>query len=199
MDWYVFISIFWVVSLLPGLNMTLALSLGMSIGYKKTLNMMYGCTLSLAIVAYICTVSLGVILSKFPVYFQIFTIICALYLLYLSYKMFTETHIDLNTQTHNISSKALFWQGFMSSISNPKAWAFFISILPPFLDKADPFGFRLYEMIFAIMMIEMIDLHIYALGGLILKKILSKKANILQKISAICIALVAIMMIIERF
>lgn len=59
MDWLLFITTFWAISLLPGLNMTLALSLGMSVGYTKTLFMMAGATISLGIVAFVCAVSVG--------------------------------------------------------------------------------------------------------------------------------------------
>ncbi|QNH08985.1 hypothetical protein GZ983_004990 [Campylobacter fetus] len=70
MDWLLFITTFWVISLLPGLNMTLALSLGMSVGYKKTLFMMAGATISLGIVAFVCVVSVGAVLAKFPIFFK---------------------------------------------------------------------------------------------------------------------------------
>ncbi|ALV24498.1 transporter, LysE family [Campylobacter iguaniorum] len=197
MDWLLFIGFFWVASLMPGLNMTLALSLGMSVGYKKTLYMMFGATLSLGIVAFVCAFSAGALLLKFPLFFQIFTLICAFYLLYLSYKMFKGSKFSLENKATDISPKALFWQGFMSSISNPKAWALFVALMPPFLDKADPFGSRLYMMIAVLMVIEMIDFHIYALGGMSFKKILPTKAYLLEKISATLIGAIAIIMIVE--
>ncbi|RAZ49116.1 LysE family translocator [Campylobacter hyointestinalis] len=199
MDWLLFITTFWAISLLPGLNMTLALSLGMSVGYKKTLFMMAGATISLGIVAFVCAVSVGAVLAKFPIFFQIFTIICAIYLLYLSYKMFLGSKFNLDEKAKDISSKALFWQGFMSSVSNPKAWAFFTALFPLFIDSVSPFGIRLYMMIFVLMLIEIIDFNIYALGGVAFKKLLKTKAYLIERVSAVLIAIIAVMMIIERF
>ncbi|CUU72049.1 LysE family translocator [Campylobacter hyointestinalis] len=197
MDWLLFITTFWVISLLPGLNMTLALSLGMSVGYKKTLFMIAGATISLGIVAFVCAVSVGAVLAKFPIFFQIFTVICAIYLLYLSYKMFLGSKFNLDEKAKDVSSKALFWQGFMSS--NPKAWAFFTALFPLFIDSVSPFGIRLYMMILVLMFIEIIDFNIYALGGVAFKKLLKTKAYLIERVSAVLIAIIAVMMIIERF
>lgn len=46
-----FIPTFFFVSITPGMNMTLALTLGMSVGYRRTLWMMVGELLGVALVA----------------------------------------------------------------------------------------------------------------------------------------------------
>lgn len=199
MDWALFIGTFWIVSLIPGLNMTLALSLGMALGLKKVQPLLIGATVSLGIVAFICAVLAGAILSLNPLIFRVFMIICALYLLYLAYKMFKGSKYNLNQNANLISKKMLFYQGFLCTLTNPKAWAFFVALIPPFLDKSNPFGIRLYEIIAVMMIIEYIDLTIYALGGATLKKILSQKAYILEKASAVLIAFLAILMLFGKF
>lgn len=198
MDWILFIGAYWVISFIPGLNMTLALSLGMALGFKKVQPLLIGATASLGIVAFICAVLAGTILSLNPLIFRVFMIICALYLLYLAYKMFKGSKYNLNQNTNLISKKMLFYQGFLCTVTNPKAWAFFVALIPPFLDKSDPFGIRLYEIIAVMMIIEYINLVIYALGGSALKKIL-KKAYILEKASAVLIAFLAILMLFGKF
>lgn len=199
MDWILFIGAYWVISFIPGLNMTLALSLGMALGFKKVQPLLIGATVSLGIVAFICAVLAGTILSLNPLIFRVFMIICALYLLYLAYKMFKGSKYNLNQNANLISKKMLFYQGFLCTITNPKAWAFFVALIPPFLDKSDPFGIRLYEIIAVMMIIEYINLVIYALGGSALKKILNQKAYILEKASAVLIAFLAILMLFGKF
>lgn len=199
MDWILFIGAYWVISFIPGLNMTLALSLGMALGFKKVQPLLIGATVSLGIVAFICAVLAGVILSLNPLIFRIFMVICALYLLYLAYKMFKGSKYNLNQNANLISKKILFYQGFLCTVTNPKAWAFFVALIPPFLDKSDPFGIRLYEIIAVMMIIEYINLVIYALGGSALKKILNQKAYILEKASAVLIAFLAILMLFGKF
>lgn len=46
-----FVPTFFFVSITPGMCMTLALSLGMSIGYRRTLWMMFGELIGVAVVA----------------------------------------------------------------------------------------------------------------------------------------------------
>ncbi|CAM2788405.1 hypothetical protein PQ295_001394 [Campylobacter fetus] len=54
-------------------------------------------------------------------------------------------------------------------------------------------------MILVLMFIEIIDFNIYALGGVAFKKLLKTKAYLIERVSAVLIAIIAVMMIIERF
>lgn len=199
MNWLLFITTYWLISLIPGLNMTLALSLGMSIGLKRVQPMLLGAIFSLGIVGWLCAALAGIILSTNPLIFRIFTSICAIYLLYIAYTMWqTSTNARVQKPTQ-ITRKMLFWQGFMCSLSNPKAWAFFVSFIPPFLDKNNPFGTHLYILLAIMMTIEYLNLLLYATGGAVLSKILTHHATKLEKISAIMIALLATLMLLDKF
>lgn len=200
MNWSLFIGAFWFVSLIPGLNMTLALSLGMSLGFARVQPLLAGATLGVGAVAWVCALFAGFVLSLNPLIFRVFTTICALYLLYLAYKMFRGSrHKNLDANTAQIRRKELFWQGIACSISNPKAWAFFVSLIPPFLDPANPFGTRLYALIGVMMAIEYFDLALYALGGFAFKRLLSEKAYLLERVSAVLIGILAILMLLGKF
>ncbi|MBT0611507.1 hypothetical protein [Campylobacter hyointestinalis] len=72
-------------------------------------------------------------------------------------------------------------------------------MFPLFVDSVSPFGIRLYMMILVLMFIEIIDFNIYALGGVAFKKLLKTKAYLIERVSAVLIAIIAVMMIIERF
>jgi threonine/homoserine/homoserine lactone efflux protein len=37
-----------------------------------------------------------------------------------------------------VSRKQLAIQGFVTAVANPKGWAFFIALLPPFIDYQQP-------------------------------------------------------------
>lgn len=199
MNWLLFISAFWTISLLPGLNMTLAMSVGMGLGYKKSLWLTLSISIVTIIVAAICAVFGGIILSSSPLILRGFTIVCALYLLYVAYKMFKNSKFELDRKIEHVSAKMLIFQGFMCAISNPKAWAFFVALIPPFLDVNNPFGSRFYEILIVMFVIEFIDLNAYALGGVAFKKLLAQKAYILEKISAVLVVIIAILMISDKF
>ncbi|EIQ0248603.1 hypothetical protein N6A57_001307 [Campylobacter coli] len=60
MDYTLFILTFVSVSLLPGLCMSLAFSLGLSLGYKNTLWMIFGELVGLALVVLCCALGIDV-------------------------------------------------------------------------------------------------------------------------------------------
>ncbi|EPM8487347.1 hypothetical protein ACTSDY_000604 [Campylobacter coli] len=62
MDYTLFILTFVSVSLLPGLCMSLAFSLGLSLGYKNTLWMIFGELVGLALVVLCCALGIEFIL-----------------------------------------------------------------------------------------------------------------------------------------
>ncbi|EHU5957025.1 LysE family transporter [Campylobacter coli] len=81
MDYTLFILTFVSVSLLPGLCMSLAFSLGLSLGYKNTLWMIFGELVGLALVVLCCALGIEFIL-RYENLFKFFQIAGALYLLY---------------------------------------------------------------------------------------------------------------------
>lgn len=196
MDWLLFVSNFVMVSFLPGINMTLALNYGILIGYKKTLFMISGAVIALGLVAILSATSIGVIIIKKPFVFEIVKICGGIYILYLAIKIFTSTsNIKDSKITHILTHKELFMQGFITCITNPKAWIFLAALLPPFLDKSNPFNAKMFLLIAIILTIEFVSFSVYTLGGSFLKKFITKYIFLAQKISAILLIIVALWMI----
>ena len=79
------------VSFTPGLCMTLAFTLGLSIGYQRTLWMMVGELSGVATVFTATFWSLGWLLSRDPIYFKVVSLLGGAYLLYLAYHLFRQT------------------------------------------------------------------------------------------------------------
>lgn len=67
-----FIPTFFFVSITPGMNMTLALTLGMSVGYRRTLWMMVGELLGVALVAVSAVVGIAAVMLRYPDIFTLF-------------------------------------------------------------------------------------------------------------------------------
>lgn len=61
-----FIPTFFFVSITPGMCMTLALTLGMSIGYRRTLWMMIGELLGVALVSVSAVLGIAAIMLNYP-------------------------------------------------------------------------------------------------------------------------------------
>ena len=179
----VFIPTFFFVSLTPGMCMTLAMSLGMSIGLKRTFYMMAGELVGVGIVALSSVVGVATIMLKYPDIFTVFKYIGGAYLGYLGVQMWlSRGKMAVSTcstkKSFSISNKALALQGFITAIANPKGWAFFISLLPPFINQSQPLVPQISVLLFIILSLEFICLIIYASGGSTLRKFLQKSDNV---------------------
>ena len=177
----VFIPTFFLVSLTPGMCMTLALSMGMSIGLKKTLYMMYGELLGVALVATSSVVGAAAIMLTYPIVFTMLKYLGGVYLFYIGVSMWlSRGKMALNIEESNftLSKKKLVLQGFVTAIANPKGWAFFITLLPPFIDNNLSFAPQITVLVLLILSLEFTCLMIYAAGGITLRKILQDSSNI---------------------
>ncbi|WP_226896362.1 LysE family translocator [Poseidonibacter ostreae] len=177
----VFIPTFFVVSITPGMCMTLSLSMGMSIGLKKTFYMMYGELIGVGLVATASVIGVATIMLKYPSIFLVLKYGGGAYLFYLGIQMWLsrgKMALSLDECNYNVSKKSLAIQGFITAIANPKGWAFFIALLPPFIDDKLPMTSQLIVLIFMILVLEFSCLIIYATGGKTLRKLLQNSSNV---------------------
>ncbi|EKO3781549.1 LysE family transporter, partial [Vibrio metschnikovii] len=82
-----FVPTFFFVSITPGMCMTLALSLGMSIGYRRTLWMMFGELIGVAVVAMAAVLGMASVMLNYPWLFAVFKTLGAAYLGYIGVQM----------------------------------------------------------------------------------------------------------------
>ncbi|AIL72630.1 threonine transporter RhtB [Vibrio vulnificus CladeA-yb158] len=177
-----FIPTFFFVSITPGMCMTLALTLGMSIGYKRTLWMMLGELVGVAVVSVAAVVGIAAVMLNYPMLFISFKILGATYLVYLGIQMWrSRGKLSLSADTGPVSRAnnwQLIMQGFITAIANPKGWAFMISLLPPFIDKSAPLPPQLLLLVGIILISEFVCMTLYATGGKGLKRLLGQSQNV---------------------
>lgn len=177
----VFVPTFFFVSVTPGMCMTLAMSLGMSIGLRRTFYMMIGELLGVAIVAFSSVIGVAAIMINHPDIFTIFKYVGGAYLGYLGVQMWLSRGKMALSKTEclvSISNTALALQGFITAIANPKGWAFFIALLPPFINQTRPLIPQISVLLLIILSLEFICLVVYASGGSTLRKFLQKSDNV---------------------
>ncbi|MCZ2368368.1 LysE family translocator [Vibrio diabolicus] len=177
-----FIPTFFFVSITPGMCMTLALTLGMSIGYRRTLWMMIGELVGVALVSVSAVLGIAAIMLNYPWMFIALKFIGGGYLLYLGVEMWRSRgklaiNVD-NLETHRSGNVALIMQGFVTAIANPKGWAFMISLLPPFIDQNAALAPQLIVLVSIILLFEFICMSLYATGGKGLKRVLGQSKNV---------------------
>ena len=169
------------VSFTPGLCMTLAFTLGLSIGYKRTLWMMLGELSGVASVFTATFWSLGWLLSRDPIYFQIVSFIGGVYLLYLAFQLFRETPEAIESRdlkkTHPMALAIL---GYVTAVSNPKGWAFLMALLPGFVSSDTELTSQFIIMMGIMLTTEFVSLTVYATGGQWLASRLSSSKGIVN-------------------
>lgn len=176
-----FIPTFFFVSITPGMCMTLALTLGMSIGFRKTLWMMLGELFGVGLVAVCAVIGVAAIMLKYPAFFELLKYAGGLYLAYIGLNMWlSKGNMALQLDKEVITPKriSLISQGFITAISNPKGWAFFIALLPPFIDANQPLLAQLSLLITIILSLEFLCLCLYCGGGGVLRKFLQQADNV---------------------
>ena len=179
---YFFIPIFFVISITPGLCMTLALTMGITIGVRNTMKMMVGELIGVLIVAVTAVVGGGAIISSFPTAFLLLKYGGGIYLMIVGYQMINSRgSLALNfdgTHVFEINFIKLSSQGLITAVANPKGWAFFIAMVPAFINYEVALLPQMSALVIIVLIIEFISLMIYATGGQALGIMLKKQNNI---------------------
>ena len=177
-----FIPTFFFVSITPGMCMTLALSLGMSVGVRRSLHMMWGELIGVGLVASAAALGVAALMLQFPEAFLFLKLGGGAYLGWLGIQMWqskgklvmpepgSEVAVQGNLQ--------LALNGFITAIANPKGWAFFVTLLPPFLNQSQPLAPQLSVLVAMILLLEFMCLIIYASGGKALRHLLMDRGNV---------------------
>ncbi len=178
----VFIPTFIFVSATPGMCMTLSMTLGMTIGVRRTLWMMAGELLAVGSLALLVLVGGAAFMLEYPALFTAFKTAGGAYLLWLGVQLWRSRGKmaiqNLDVEPTSISRRELAVQGFVTAIANPKGWAFFISLLPPFIDPERAMASQVVVMLSIILFIEFLSLIVYASGGRTLRRFLMKSNNV---------------------
>jgi threonine/homoserine/homoserine lactone efflux protein len=185
----VFIPTFLLVSLTPGLCITLSMVLGMTQGVRRTLWMMVGELVGVGLVAVAAGAGVAALMLRQPELFAIFKWVGGVYLAYLGVMMWRSRGrmaIPAGDVTlPRASRRHLVIQGFVTAIANPKGWAFFVALLPPFLDASRGLSGQLLVLVAMILIIEFLCLLLYAAGGRTLRCLLGErdKVRLLNRIA----------------
>lgn len=178
----ILIPTFFVVSLTPGMCMTLSMTLGMTVGVRRALWMMPGELLGVGLVAAASIIGVAAIALQYPVAFTVIKLLGGLYLYYLGLQLWLSKGKmaiqEGGNQNATVASWELSLQGFITAVANPKGWAFCIALLPPFIEPNQPFTRQLVVLLAVILTIELFCLILYASGGRTLHHLLQKRGNV---------------------
>ncbi len=193
---------FFFVSITPGMCMTLALTLGMTVGVRRSLWMMMGELAGVGAVGALSILGVAALVLQYPAIFIVLKGVGAAYLVYLGTQLWRsrgKMAIDLDGTPQITDRLPLISQGFITAIANPKGWAFCIAILPPFVDLTRPLALQIVIVIGIILSTEFMSLLAYAAGGRSLGRLLQKsdKVKLLNRISGTLMMAVAVWLLVS--
>ncbi|MFO7647166.1 MULTISPECIES: LysE family translocator [Halomonas] len=178
----VFVPTFLFVSLTPGMCMTLSMVLGMTQGVRRTLWMMAGELVGVGLVAAAAGAGVATLMLRQPELFALFKWVGGVYLGYLGVMMWrSRGRMAIPLERVELAPAGrgqLALQGFVTAVANPKGWAFFVALLPPFLEASRPLAGQLVVLITIILAIEFLCLLLYAAGGRGLRRVLGEDGNV---------------------
>ena len=123
---------------------------------------MLGELVGVGLVASLSAVGVAAIMLTYPALFVVLKYAGGAYLVYLGIQMWQskgKMALNLTDDEQGVMSrKSFIMQGFITAIANPKGWAFFIALLPPFLNADAPVAPKLAILIALILTLEFICL-----------------------------------------
>ena len=183
--------------------MSLALTLGITVGLRRTLWMMLGELIGVTLVAIATVTSVASLMLLYPMAFTALKLLGGAYLFFLGVQLwFSKGKVSIqldSTGGTNLTAKALAFQGFITAIANPKGWAFLIALLPPFIDQDKELLPQLIILISIMLALEFICLLAYTLGGKTLRALLLKEGSVawLNRIAGLLMIAVAVWLMLD--
>jgi threonine/homoserine/homoserine lactone efflux protein len=170
------------ISATPGMCMTLAMTLGLSVGLRRTLWMMAGEVLGVALVASLAGIGVASVMLRYPAVFAVLKWAGGAYMVWLGLQLW-RSRGALALDPAQLAGRpppprrTLAAQGFLTAIGNPKGWAFFLALLPPFLV---PGGVNAHflAILAVIVTSELLCMTLYASGGRTLRRLLARRGNV---------------------
>ena len=128
---FALISFYFVMYVTPGPNNAMVLASGLKFGFLRSIPHMTGITIGHVTQLILVCLGLGKIFQIFPELQNILKIICAIYLIYLGYKI-----IGSFSKIKDDDSRPLkFYEAALFQIVNPKAWTISSMAASGFLPK----------------------------------------------------------------
>jgi len=142
-----FIGVSWALILAPGPDMFYVISRGIAHGRRAGILSATGVVCGILVHTTAAALGLTLLLQTSALAFLVVKYIGAAYLIFLGVKAWVEkSTLNLQSSAPGVKSSALFWQGVLSNVLNPKIAIFFLAFLPQFVEKGS--GYVAWQMIF---------------------------------------------------
>ena len=193
---FALVSFYFVMYVTPGPNNAMVLTSGIKFGFSKTIPHMSGITIGHVLQTIVVCLGLGKIFQMFPEIQDILKIICALYLLYLGYKI-----IGSFSKIKDDGSRPLkFYEASLFQLVNPKAWTISTMVASGFLPKDESLIISISFISITALIICPLSISIWAAFGSGIRNLVknNKKKAFVEYFLAILLLVTAIMIVIAK-
>tara|TARA_Y100000817_G_scaffold270940_1_gene229327 strand:- start:529 stop:1131 length:603 start_codon:yes stop_codon:yes gene_type:complete len=193
---FALVSFYFVMYVTPGPNNAMVLTSGLKFGFAKTIPHMSGITFGHVLQLSLVCMGLGKIFQIFPQIQNILKILCALYLLYLGYKI-----IGSFSKIKEDKSRPLkFHEAALFQIVNPKAWTISSMVASGFLPKDGSLVFSIFFIALVALIICPISISPWAAFGSAIKNLVknNKIKVIIEYFLAFLLLITAILIVIDK-
>ena len=190
------VSFYFVMYVTPGPNNAMVLASGIKFGFLKTIPHMSGITIGHVLQTIVVCLGLGKIFQMFPEIQDILKIICALYLLYLGYKI-----VGSFSKIKDDGSRPLkFYEASLFQLVNPKAWTISTMVASSFIPKDEELIISIGFISITALIICPLSISVWAAFGYGIKNLVknNKKKAFVEYFLAILLLITAIMIVIEK-
>ena len=192
---FALISFYFVMYVTPGPNNAMVLASGLKFGFIKTIPHMSGITIGHVLQLILVCLGLGKIFLIFPQLQNILKILCALYLLYLGYKI-----IGSFSKIKEDDSRPLrFHEAGLFQIVNPKAWTISSMVASGFLPENGNLFFSIFFIAMIALIICPLSISPWAAFGSAIRNLVSnnKIKALIEYFLAILLLITAIIIVLQ--
>ena len=193
---FALVSFYFVMYVTPGPNNAMVLTSGIKFGFLKTIPHMSGITIGHVLQTIVVCVGFGKVFKMFPEIQDTLKIICALYLLYLGYKI-----IGSFSKIKDDGSRPLkFYEASLFQLVNPKAWTISTMVASGFLPKDERLIISISFISITALIICPLSISVWAAFGSGIRNLVknNKKKAFVEYFLAILLLITAIMIVIEK-
>ena len=193
---FALVSFYFVMYVTPGPNNAMVLTSGLKFGFIKTIPHMSGITIGHILQLILVCLGLGKIFQIFPEIQKILKIVCAIYLLYLGFKI-----IGSFSKIKEDDSRPLkFHEAALFQIVNPKAWTISSMAASGFLPKDENLIFSILYIAIIALIICPLSISPWAAFGSSIRNLVknNKLKALIEYFLAFLLLITAILIVIQK-
>ena len=198
-DYNIFIALviyYFVMYITPGPNNAMVLTSGLKFGFLKSIPHISGITIGHIIQLTLVCLGLGQVFIIFPVIQSILKIICAIYIIFLGYKILGS----ISPIKEDGSRPLKFYEAALFQIVNPKAWTISSMAASGFLPKEGNLTISIVIIASTALVVCPISISPWAIFGSSIRNLVKNKKikNYIEYFLAVLLLITAILIIVQN-